>query len=66
MPVAAPVPPVETPTDVDYRAVVEFGLLGLRAEVERAREAALAGDDVELAAARARARQLVTMLGLLP
>lgn len=66
MSVAVPVPPQETTHDRDYAAVVEFGLLGLRAEFQRAQAAVRTGDEAELGAAQAQARRLFTMLGLLP
>lgn len=45
-------------------AVVEFCLLGLRAEFRRAREAVAAGDEEEHAAARAQIRWLLSRLGV--
>ncbi|MBW3657539.1 MAG: hypothetical protein KY457_02800 [Actinobacteria bacterium] len=45
-------------------AVVEFCLLGLRAEFQRAREAVAAGDEAEHAAAQAQIRSLLSRLGV--
>lgn len=54
----------DTTTDGCAAAVVEFCLLGLRAEFQRAREAIAAGDEEEYAAARAQIRSLLSRLGV--